>query len=268
MEESLFDRPEFSPDEYIRGGRAWSMGAKLEVFYNPDNLPVKLSDIEEIIDRAKRNRASGLYLDNCHLTTLPDSIGRLTDLKALSLRGNRFSSIPKIITRLYLHYLDLDSNPLRDLSVLKNLPINICEPNIWLFGCLLPKRYWTRLIEWKACWLLDETNVERRRILIDLLGYEKICKDLNTTNIDIWREYTLLKIDNTDITYYSTIGQAGYHWNDLQPSYVEPIVLLKMTCPSTGHIHILRVPPQIVSAEAAITWVNHGIHPDRISFAT
>jgi hypothetical protein len=41
----------------------------------------------------------------------------------------------------------------------------------------------------------------------------------------------------------------------------EPMVLLKMTCPSTNHIHILRVPPGMTSAEAAITWVNHGIHP-------
>jgi leucine-rich repeat protein SHOC2 len=49
---------------------------------------------------------------------------------------------------------------------------------------------------------------------------------------------------------------------------MEPMVLLKMTCPSTNHIHILRVPPEMTSAEEAITWVNHGIHPDRIAFAT
>ena len=48
----------------------------------------------------------------------------------------------------------------------------------------------------------------------------------------------------------------------------ESMKLLKMTCPSTGHIHILRVPPNITSAEAAITWINHGIHPDDIAIAT
>jgi leucine-rich repeat protein SHOC2 len=46
------------------------------------------------------------------------------------------------------------------------------------------------------------------------------------------------------------------------------MVLLKMICPSTGHIHILRVPPGTINAEAAITWANHGIHPDQIAFAT
>ena len=48
----------------------------------------------------------------------------------------------------------------------------------------------------------------------------------------------------------------------------EPMILLKMTCPSTGHIHILRVPPDLTSAEAAITWVNHGIHPDEFIVQT
>ena len=49
---------------------------------------------------------------------------------------------------------------------------------------------------------------------------------------------------------------------------IEPMVLLKMTCPSTQHIHILRVPPEMTSAEAAITWVNHGIHPDKFVVQT
>jgi leucine-rich repeat protein SHOC2 len=53
-----------------------------------------------------------------------------------------------------------------------------------------------------------------------------------------------------------------------EPSNWEPLVMLKMTCPSTGHIHILRVPPKMTSAEAAITWVNHGIHPDKFSIQT
>jgi len=38
--------------------------------------------------------------------------------------------------------------------------------------------------------------------------------------------------------------------------------LLKMACPSTGDVHILRVPPDCDTAEQAITWCNHGNHPD------
>ena len=38
--------------------------------------------------------------------------------------------------------------------------------------------------------------------------------------------------------------------------------LLKMTCPITGFIHFLRVPPDINSARTAITWINWGIDPE------
>jgi hypothetical protein len=46
------------------------------------------------------------------------------------------------------------------------------------------------------------------------------------------------------------------------------VLLLKLTCLSTQDIHILRVPPEMTSAEAAITWVNYGIHPDEFAVQT
>jgi hypothetical protein len=96
--------------------------------------------------------------------------------------------------------------------------------------------------------LLDEENAEIRRLLIQICGYDKICQELGAIELDSWREYTLLKID----------AEVD----------VEPMVLLKMTCPSTAHIHVLRVPPETMSAESAITWVNHGIHPDEFAVQT
>jgi leucine-rich repeat protein SHOC2 len=116
----------------------------------------------------------------------------------------------------------------------------------------------TLVSKWQSEWLLFEENSEIRRVLIQQIGYEKICQELNVTELDAWREYTLLKIDDIDIIYDE----------DTQEEIAEPMVLLKMTCPSTGHIHILRVPPEMTSAEAAITWVNHGIHPDEFSVQT
>jgi hypothetical protein len=70
----------------------------------------------------------------------------------------------------------------------------------------------------------------------------RICQELPANEIDFWQKYTLLKIDN--------------------PVDIEPIYLLKMTCPSTGFIHALRVPPQMQSAREAIRWVNWGIDPE------
>jgi leucine-rich repeat protein SHOC2 len=86
-----------------------------------------------------------------------------------------------------------------------------------------------------------------RRVIIGQIGYERICKELDTMTIDSGREYTSIEIEKVDI---------------------EPMVLLKIICPSTDRIHILRVPPEMISAEAAMTWINHNIHPNNIGIQT
>jgi leucine-rich repeat protein SHOC2 len=188
-----------------------------------------------------------LVLDNNTLTILPESIGNITNLAQLCLKENQIESLPKSIANLSnLTYINLTNNPLDDLSILQSLPQ---LEAVYFFDRLdLPHRYWTKLSEWKPEWLLDEKNVEIRRLLIQICGYERICQELDAIELDTWREYTLLKIDaNVDVA---------------------TMVLLKMTCPSTAHIHILRVPPEMTSAESAITWVNHGIHPDEFAVQT
>jgi len=113
----------------------------------------------------------------------------------------------------------------------------------------LPAKYSKiRPDKWRSQWILKERNVELRRVLIQGIGYDRIARELSSKTLDSWKEYTLLIIaDNID---------------------VEPIILLKMTCPSTGHIHALRVPPDMRSAREAIRWVNGGIDPEEFSVAT
>ncbi|MEG4011334.1 leucine-rich repeat domain-containing protein [Microcoleus sp. S1D4] len=101
--------------------------------------------------------------------------------------------------------------------------------------------------QWQSQWLLTEENAELRRVLIQGIGYDRICQELLAKQIDSWQEYALLQIDNAD---------------------VEPICLLKMTCPSTGFIHALRVPPNLRSARKAIRWVNWDIDPKKFSVQT
>ncbi|MEG4456864.1 leucine-rich repeat domain-containing protein [Microcoleus sp. N9_A1] len=100
---------------------------------------------------------------------------------------------------------------------------------------------------WQAEWLLSEDNAALRRVLIQGIGYDRLIQDLSAKQIDSWQEYALLKIDKAD---------------------VEPICLLKMTCPSTGFIHVLRVPFNLTSAREAIRWVNWDIDPDEFSVQT
>ncbi|MEC4991685.1 MAG: hypothetical protein SAJ37_23365, partial [Oscillatoria sp. PMC 1068.18] len=116
-------------------------------------------------------------------------------------------------------------------------------------GVTLPEKYGkVSPNSWKSKWLLEEDNAELRRVLIQGIGYEKICQDLQTICLDSWQEYELLKINN-----------------ELD---IEPIQLLKMTCPSTRRIHVLRVPPTLQTAQEAITWVNWGINPNEFSVQT
>jgi len=115
-------------------------------------------------------------------------------------------------------------------------------------GVKLPEKYGKIHPDlWQAEWIISEENAELRRVLIETIGYDRICCELQALELDGSQEYTLLKIDNAD---------------------VEPIYLLKMTCPSTGHIHTLRVPPDMRSAKEAIRWVNWDIDPDEFSVQT
>jgi leucine-rich repeat protein SHOC2 len=215
----------------------------------------KLTELPSTIGNL--NCLSCLNLCNNQLTKLPKDVCNLLHLSRLDLSNNKLSELPDNMSELIkLTELNIINNPLTDLSALQNM-FRLKE--VWFMNAGLSSRYWTKLSEWKSEWLLDEDNTEVRRALIQQLGYEKICKELNAVNLDNWREYSLLKIDGIEAVY------GEYHEKTIDR---EPMVLLKMTCPSTQHIHILRVPPEITSAEAAITWVNHGIHPDEIAVQT
>lgn len=102
--------------------------------------------------------------------------------------------------------------------------------------------------DWQAEWILTERNAELRRILIQGVDYAKICTDLQAKELSHWEDYTLLEIQD--------------------PVDIEPIHLLKMTCPSTGHIHAVRVPPTYRTARAALLWMNWGIGPEQFAQAT
>ena len=188
-----------------------------------------------------------LYLEFNELTSLPAEIGQLHSLRRLFLRDNQLTNLPEEIGQLHsLSWLDLTGNPIQDLSALANY-----NPNKLLvecFGIALSGCYWTDFSQWKAEWLLTEDNAEIRRVLIQQIGYDRIFQELGASAIDHYREYTLLKID-ADID-------------------IEPIHLLKMTCPSTAHIHVLRVPPNLTSARDAIRWVNWDIDPEAFAVET
>jgi hypothetical protein len=125
-------------------------------------------------------------------------------------------------------------------------------------GVTLPEKYGKlHPHQWQSAWILEERNAELRRVLIQGIGYGRLCQELNATILDSWREYTLLRINLDRVAYVNE-----------QEVIEEPIHLLKMTCPSTNHIHVLRVPPDLTSARAAVSWVNHDVDPETFAQET
>ncbi len=126
-------------------------------------------------------------------------------------------------------------------------------------GVILPEKYGKiHPHQWQAEWILQERNAEIRRVLIQGIGYGRLCQELKAETLDSWREYTLLRI--IDTPNYSEVNGSEVE--------EEPIHLLKMVCPSTAHIHVLRVPPDIYSAREAIRWVNWDTDPQEFAVAT
>jgi hypothetical protein len=189
-----------------------------------------------------------LDLSRTSLMHLPSEIGQLQNLQWLTLHDTPLTHLPLEVEQLQnLQTLRLSSHtPMLDLLPLTDHPNVNLSVSCW--GVELKRRYWTHPDQWKAEWLLTETNAEVRKVLIEKIGYDRICQELQATERDAWREYTLLKID--------------------REVDVEPIYVLKMTCPSTAHIHTLRVPPYLTSAREAIKWTNWGIDPEAFAAET
>jgi hypothetical protein len=117
-------------------------------------------------------------------------------------------------------------------------------------GLRLPDRY-GRLHphQWRASWLLEEPNAALRRVLLQGIGYGRICQELEAEEIDCYRDYRLLELA-------------------IEDEFDEPIYLLKMICPSTGFIYVVRVPPDVEDARSAVAWINWDVDPESFSVET
>lgn len=86
--------------------------------------------------------------------------------------------------------------------------------------------------------ILQVENVELRRILIERLGYEKFLQQvggiIRHRDRDAGGERQLISIPFEDD---------------------EPLMVLKVICPSTTHLHVLRVPPYMQTCHQAAAWI-------------
>jgi len=206
-----------------------------------------LSTLPESIGNLKSLEKLYLYLN--HLTHLPESIGELKSLEFLDLLDNKLTCLPestvflKKLTHLYI-----------DLDLLQKLPLALkhyTKAKIYIsldeIEVRLPEQCVNHVFsEWKEEWLLEFKNTEHRMMLVKVLGYEMIMKKLGSITLhkEIDRSGNEMELHKIEIA--SKVQSAD------EPE--EDIVLLKVVCPSTGKIHILRVPPGMTDCEEARRW--------------
>lgn len=93
--------------------------------------------------------------------------------------------------------------------------------------------------------ILNTENVELRRILIERLGYDTFLQQvgglIRDRDRDAGGERQLIGVPFEDD---------------------EPLMLLKVVCPSTGHTHVLRVPPHLRTCHQAAAWIAGFDNPD------
>lgn len=102
--------------------------------------------------------------------------------------------------------------------------------------------------EWKVEWTITERNSEMRRLITEVVGYQRMYDSLPTIELDHWNEYILVQIDHEKF--------LPPHDLCLPPLIIEAIILLKRTCSTTGQVNVVRVPSNIKSASEAINWTN------------
>jgi hypothetical protein len=86
--------------------------------------------------------------------------------------------------------------------------------------------------------VLDEPNTERRRVMLERMGYEAFFRQAEADVLN--RDY-----GSGGVRRLLRIEMPGD----------EPLVCVSVICPSTGRQYILRVPPQTQTCHEAVAWV-------------
>lgn len=75
-----------------------------------------MEDVNKLIEECNNGKFDSLFLDNCNLEKLPESIGDLIHLKELWLQKNKIVELPDCVCNLKeITYLELSNNDLERL---------------------------------------------------------------------------------------------------------------------------------------------------------
>ena len=163
---------------------------------------------------------------NPHLISLPER---------LTTRSLDVSACPHLLTlpaNLHLtHWLELAG------SGLTSLPTGLRVQLRWQ-GTTVDERTAFRPEELRAADLLQVRNVTHRRVLLERFGLDRFMHEVGGLVLDRDRdaggERQLLSVPLPDD---------------------EPLHVLRVNCPSTAHVYMLRVPPHVRTCRRAAAWL-------------
>ena len=88
--------------------------------------------------------------------------------------------------------------------------------------------------------ILAEWNIEVRRLMIERFGTDRLIREVGAEVVDE--------------SSWGRLYRLAF-WNDrLKEETDEPLVMVEVTCPSTGRKFMLRVHPEMSTAQEAIAW--------------
>jgi hypothetical protein len=192
---------------------------------------LNLSGCTGLIDwpRQGRVRFGRLDVSGCtEITSLPEW---LTELSQVDTGGCiRLRRLPEgLRISSWLEVAD---------SELRSLPASLREVSLRWRGVPVDERIAFRPETITAAEVLREPNAERRRVLLERIGYEAFLREAGAGVIDRDRdpggERRLLRV--------RLPGD-------------EDLVCLSVICPSTGRQYILRVPPHVKGCRQAAAWI-------------
>jgi len=125
---------------------------------------------------------------------------------------------------------------------------NIFNHNLYIHSVWVPEDLTKMIFEDRldARTILGIKNSETRRVCLGIMGYSKFLAEMSHEVLETRGEEALIRID----------------WHPKE----EPIVLVRVQCPSTGAFYTLRVPPQVKTIKEAVAWTfettEENYHPE------
>jgi hypothetical protein len=201
-------------------------------------------------------RPHRISLSNNRLRVLPAAMGQNTNLSILNVANNPLRALP---AGLSLNVLDISGcTSLRalpdDLVVGETLelggtaiqgPVKAKIVNLTWHGVRINAQiaFHPETLTYRN--VIREENTERRRVMIERMGYERFVEQANARVID------------------KDIDPGGQRrLLSIAIPEDEDLMCLSVKCPSTGHGYLLRVPPWIGTCRQAAAWIAGFDNPD------